>query len=346
MIVKTKAGISRRNALATAGAAGVLASGLVPGRGYAQAARTTTVNLQLGWLASGNQIGEIVAKHMGYYEEEKINLVIHPGGPTIDGVAIVASGRFEIGQVSSSPSLMHAVSKNIPVSCFAVGAQEHPFTYFSLSKKPVRTPKDLIGKKVGTQATAKILLSAMLKKNGIAEKDVEAVVIGSDMTPILTGQVDVITGWLTNTTALKPLEGQRVDLRLWDSGVQLYALPFYATQDTLQKKAEALQGFVRATARGWQYAQANMEKAVDFLVKEYPNLVKKDEMDAAPVMLKFAFTAATKSRGWGTMDMAVWSEQVKLYNELGEFGSSGPPALDKLATLSILNATAAQRPKL
>ena len=60
------------------------------------------------------------------------------------------------------------------------------------------------------------------------------------MSPLLTGQVDVVTGWLTNTTALKVLGEQRVDLRLWDTGVRLYPLPYYATNDTLSKKADAL----------------------------------------------------------------------------------------------------------
>ena len=69
------------------------------------------------------------------------------------------------------------------------------------------------------------------------------------MTPLMTGQVDVVTGWLTNTTALKVLGPDRVDMRLWDTGVQLYALPYYATAKTLQTQADVLAGFLRATAR-------------------------------------------------------------------------------------------------
>ncbi|WP_239502850.1 ABC transporter substrate-binding protein, partial [Stenotrophomonas maltophilia] len=65
-----------------------------------------------------------------------------------------------------------------------------------------------------------ILLRALLAKNKIAERDVQIVTIGSDMVPLLTGQVDVVTGWLTNTTALKVLGPERVDLRLWDAGVR------------------------------------------------------------------------------------------------------------------------------
>jgi len=335
--------IRRRSLLQGGVATGFAAAALLPAGGFAQA-KTQTVNLQLGWLAGNNQIGEVSAKNLGYYEEEKLNLVIQPGGPSIDGVAIVASGRNEIGQVSSSPSLMLAASQKIPVKCFATALQQHPYAYFSLPKKPVRTPKDLIGKKVGIQATAKILLSALLKKHDIAEKDLEIVIIGSEMTPILTGQTDVVSGWITNTTTLKPLGPDRIDLRLWDAGVRLYALPIYATKDTIDKKPDMLAGFLRATARGWEYAYKNPEKAVDFLVKEYPNLKPADELEAAKVLMGFSFNANTKANGWGAFDPAVWADQIALFDDLKQF-TAGAPKLEDVITTSILDATKNARAK-
>ncbi|MBI1779181.1 MAG: ABC transporter substrate-binding protein [Proteobacteria bacterium] len=336
--------LSRRAVLKTAGAATGLALAGMPRFVHAQA-KTATVNLQLGWLAGDNQLGEIVAKQLGYFEEEKINLAIQPGGPNIDGVAIVASGRFELGQVSSSPSLMLAASQKIPVQCFAVGAQEHPYAFFSLPAKPIRTPQDMIGKKIGIQATGKILLTALLKKQNIAEKDVEVVVIGSELTPVMTGQVDAVTGWITNTTTLRALGNNFVTMRLWDHGVKLYALPYYATQDTLQKNPGMVQGFTRAAARGWAYAYQNPEKSVELLLKEYPNLVKPDELEAVPVLNKFVFTGSTKMKGWGTFEPNVWQEQIDLYDQLKQF-SAGPPKLAEVMTTGILEATKDARPKL
>src|SRR5580698_5854771 len=242
-----------KGALTTAAAAGL--GPILSVESFAQG--KPVVNLQLGWLLSGNQIGEVCAKALGYYDAEGLDMKFQAGGPNIDGVAVVAAGRFEAGQVSSSPSLMLAASQDLPIKCFATGAQEHPYTFFSLKKKPVREPKDLIGKKVGIQATGVILLKALLAKNNIPEKEVEIVTIGADMSPMLTGQVDVVTGWLTNTTALKVLGPDRVDLRLWDAGVKLYALPYYATIDTIKTKGDLLAKFLRATGRGWAYAYAN-----------------------------------------------------------------------------------------
>lgn len=336
--------LGRRSVLkGAAGLAGLGVAAGLPRIGYTQA-KTTTVNIQLGWLAGNNQIGDIVAKKLGYFEEEGLNVQIQPGGPSIDGVAIVASGRFEIGQVSSSPSLMLAASQKIPVKCFAVGAQEHPYAFFSLPKSPIRKPQDMVGKKIGVQATGKILLLALLKRHNIPEKDVNIVITGADMTPLLTGQVDAMSGWVTNTTALSVLGPDRIDMRLWDNGVKLYALPYYATQDTLTKKADMVERFTRASSKGWAYARDNIEKSVDLMIQEYPNLVKKDEIEGTSTLMKFVFTPTTKVGGWGTFDTAVWQDQITLYTELDQF-SAGAPKLDQVVTSAILEATKATRPK-
>lgn len=303
------------------------------------------VNMQLGWIVGGNQIGEVCAKALGYYDAEGIEMRIQAGGPNVDGVAIVASGRFEVGQVSSSPSLMLAASQDVPVVCFAAGCQKHPYTFYSLKKNPVREPKDFIGKKVGIQSTGIILLRALLAQNKIPEKDVTIIPIGAEMTPLLTGQVDVVTGWETNTTALKVLGPDRVGMSLWDAGVKLYALPYYATADTLKAKSDLLAKYLRASAKGWAYAYENRDKAVALLVKEYPNLIAADEREALDVMLSFSFGPQTKAEGWGTMDSTVWQQQIDLYAALGQF-TKRTPKLSEVMTLDVLRMTADTRPRI
>ena len=327
----------RRVVTASLAAGGLAATGaLVPFSALAQAKEK--VNLQLGWITGGNQTGEVVAKRMGFYEAEGIDFAIQPGGPSIDGVAIVASGRFEVGQVSSSPSNMLAVSQDIPVKVFATGLQQHPYTFFSLKKNPIRTPQDMVGKKIGIQPTGMVLLRALLAKNKINEKDLTIVPIGNDLTPVLTGQVDAATGWQTNTSALKVFGTERVDLRLWDTGVRLYALPYYSTLDMIQKKPEVLARFLRATTRGWAYANKNRDAAVDHLIKEYPNLNGADEKLALETQLGYAFNAQTQANGWGAMDRAVWQDQITQYAELGQF-TKRVPKVDEVMTLDILAAT-------
>lgn len=295
-------------------------------------------SLQLGWLISEGQLGEAVALAKGYYADSGINLSVQPGGPSVDGVSLVASGRSQFGEVSSSPSLMLARSQGIPVKTFAVGVQEHPYAYVSLRDKPVHDPKDLIGKKVGTQATGQILLSALLAKNDIDPGDVEVVIIGADVTPLTTGQVDVWTGWLSNVTAMRPLNGEFESMRLWDAGIHLYGYPYYTTDTVLAEQSDLVEKWVEATAQGWAFAKDNLEEAAAMVVKLQPTLKAEDIAAQGEVLLKYAFNDATSENGWGTMSTDVWQTQLDTWSELKQF-KGATPKLEDITTFDVLDAT-------
>ena len=339
-------GLSRRSLLKTMGAAaGLAGTGTFVSISRGAAADMYKVSLQLGWLASNGILGEVAADKLGYFADEGLELEVVAGGPNIDGVASVASGRSNLGSISSSPSLMLARSAGIPVKCIAAGYQQHPYTYFSLKKNPVATPQDMIGKKIGTQATGRILLRALLAKNGISEDQVELVVIGSDMAPLMTGQVDAITGWKTNVNALSVLGDQRVDMTLWDAGIQLYANPYYTTDSVLAEHGDKVEAMIRAISRGWGWVHDNPEQAVDYLVERYPNMDKASELQAVPLVVGYSFNANTAANGWGTMTRENWQAQIDAYDSLEQF-PNGKPALDDVMTLDILDKTADARPKL
>ena len=334
---------NRRSFLRGATAVGGLAAthSLI-GLGAAHAADLTTVKMQLGWLASNGVLGEVVAKSKGFYAEEGIELEITPGGPNVDGVAGVAAGQSTLGQTSSSPSVMLARSAGIPIKAFAAGYQKHPFTYFSLKSSPIKTPKDMIGKTIATQPTAQILLRALLAKNDIAEDQVTVVNMGSDMNQLMTGQAQAVTGWKTNTNALKILGEDRVDMMLWDTGIQLYANVYFTTDEMLSSSPEVLTGFLQGSARGWGYAKENPEEAVDLLVAAYPNLDRDSELAAVDAVLGFSFDQTTSADGWGAMNADNWSAQVETYASLGQFKGE-VPTLDAVMTTQVLEATEAVR---
>ncbi|MES3001920.1 MAG: ABC transporter substrate-binding protein [Pseudomonadota bacterium] len=323
--------------VASAGATAALVSVSTQGQ-----ARPPRLNLQLGWEVGSTLIGEIVARRLGFYQQEGLLLDIRPGGPNLDGVAVVASEHAELGQTSSSPSLMLAVSQGIPIRCFAVGAQRHPYAFFSLERNPVRKPGDLRGKRVAMSPTGAVLLRALLAANGISAKEVRVIPSGAGMGLLLTGQADVATGWSTNTTALKALGPGVVQMSLWDAGVRLYGLPYYAATKTLRDHPREIEAFVRATARGWRYASERRDEAVDMAVRDFPQLDRADERVALDRMLQFSFGGLARAQGWGAMDPAFWQEQIDLYAGLGQFTAKKPAVADVM-TLDVLNATKGAR---
>ena len=298
----------------------------------------TEVNYQLGWLADNGVLGEVVAKTMGWYAEEGIELRIDPGGPSIDGVAQVASGKATIGQLSSSPSAMLAVSQGIPLQVFAVGTPEHPYAFFSKGDTPLDSPQDLKGLVVGVQATGVILVEALLAANDMTRDDLGGLeTVGGDITPLLTDQVDAFTGWVTNVGQLSQVP-DRNTLRLWDAGVPLYAHIYYASTDTINNSPEILEGWLRATSRGWEFAAANPEEAVRMLIDEYPDLEFDSQLAGAQILLGIKENAGVEALGgFGWFDLDVWQSQIDRWDALGQFDADAP-ALDSVVTTSILEA--------
>jgi len=308
-------------------------------------AELTPLSLQLGWLIDDGIAGEAVALSKGWYEEAGIDLEINAGGPSLDGVALVSSGASDIGQLSSSPSLMLARSQGIPVQAFAAGLQKHPYTFFSLAENAVTEPHDLIGKTVGVQATGQVLLQAVLAANDIDPSDVTVQVVGSEITPLTTGAVDVWTGWATTASIARTLgevDTDYFEMALWDAGVQLYPRVYYATESTLADKPETLATYLEVTSRGWEYAYANLDEAAAAVAELAPGL--DTEIIAEGITIAHAYEADGSGTrvNWGTMDPDVWANQLDTWESLGLFPNA-VPALDDVIDTSILDDTKSTR---
>ncbi|MGB3375206.1 MAG: ABC transporter substrate-binding protein [Microbacterium sp.] len=304
----------------------------------------TPLNMQLGWLLNSGQMGEAIALQKGYYDDIGLQFKIKQGGPSIDGIALVAAGESQIGQISSSPSLMLARSQGIPIKAFGVGVQEHPYAWISKSDNPIKTPEELIGKTVGGPATSEILFKAFLAANKVDPDKVEYVATGDTIAPLLTGQVDAFGTWLNSKSQRREIGEDFVSMPLAKFGVPLYAYIYYTTDDVLEKNPEIVEHYMEATAKGWTYVRDNIDEAAKAMLEMSPELKLDDIKDDGGALMEYIFNADTKTDGWGTMKKEVWQTQIDLWDELGQFNSA-PPKVDDVATWQILDATADVRPK-
>jgi NitT/TauT family transport system substrate-binding protein len=303
--------LSRRTFLRRASVV-TLALGGLPRR----AAAVQSASVRLGWLANAQYAGDFVALEKGWFKERGIDLRIDPGGPSIDPVTLTASGSNTIGNVASIAAMFLARSNGIPVKAFAAALQRHPFGFITLDRS-INSPKDFVGKKIGIQATARPLINAVIAKYQLPRDQVQVQVIGSDTTPLKTGQVDVITGWVIDAPQMAAVGPDAKALLLWDMGIRLYAFTYFTTDEVLQTRSDMLVDFVGASARGWDYAADHPEEAVDIVLKYAKDLKRDLELETWKRETPFLWSDKTKEQGWGWMEPQIWDDAIKAYADLG-----------------------------
>jgi NitT/TauT family transport system substrate-binding protein len=208
---------------------------------------------------------------------------------------------------------MVAASSGIPVKVIAAGYRSAPFGYFSLPKAPVRKPEDLVGKRLGTQPTARFATDALLKKYNIDPSKLKIINIGFDMTPMLSGDVDVVTGWVTNTKALSVLGPDRIDFLMRDAGITNYGNAYFTSSDAAEKHGEQIAKFLVSVSKGWEWAFKNRAEAVDLMCDAYPNLERPIEHKSIDTVMSLAFDKETAAKGWGTFEPSRIQETLDLF---------------------------------
>jgi NitT/TauT family transport system substrate-binding protein len=334
-----------RRSFVKAGVAGMAAFG--PGLQLfgATAHAAAKVVIQYDWLMSNGQIGDIVAVANGYFKDAGLEVEFSPGGPNSATVPPVVSGSAQLGQFSESPQLFAARASGVPVKILACGFRTGPYALTSLPASPIRSVADIKGKKIGIQPTARFAMDAILAKNAIDPADVTIINVGFDKGPLVRGEVDAIGGWITNTQALSVVGDDRIDLLLSELDYASYANVYFATDDAIEKDPETLAKFIGAVAKGWGWAHANKDGAVNALVAAYPEIDLGWEQKTIDLILKLSFDGDTAANGWGTFDPASLESQIALLDQIGQY-PNGRPKSEDVYTTKILELSAAERPKL
>lgn len=331
--------LSRRTLLSMAAAGGALAV-----IGPVNAKGKTEFRIQYDWLMDNGKLGDVVGIKKGFFAEEGLDVIVSPGGPNAQTVPPVLANQAQAGQMGSN-QVLAAYGEGIPVRMFATNYQNSPLIYVSTPRAPVRTPQDLIGKKVAVTPNGRWLLNLMLAINNIDESKVNFVTAGADLSPILLGQADVGVSFATNTKALEVLGDDRVIMSAKDAGIPYYTGTYFTALEDYENRKDVLARFIRAMSRGWGWAYENRKEAVDILCDAYPNLDREIEHKTVDTVMELVFNEDTKNHGWGWIDASRIQKEIELFDRGGGFKTRVPDVKGVL-TQEVLEMTADIRPKL
>ena len=247
----------------------------------AAAAATTVqaaddVKLQLQWVTQAQFAGYYVALDKGFYTAEDLNVTILPGGPDIAPPQVLAGGGAD-AMLNWMPSALAAREKGLPVVNIAQPFKSSGLMLTCWKDTGIKSPADFKGKTIGVwfYGNEYPFLSWMSQEGISTEGGDDGVTVlrqGFNVDPLLQRQADCISTMTYNEFGqvldAGVSEDELITFKYEDQGVATLEDGIYALEDNLQDPAFAdkMVRFVRASMKGWKYAEANPAEAANIVL--------------------------------------------------------------------------------
>ncbi|NJM82662.1 MAG: ABC transporter substrate-binding protein [Tabrizicola sp.] len=237
----------------------------------ATGAQAEDVTLQLKWVTQAQFAGYYVAQAKGFYEEEGLNVTILPGGPDIAPTQVIAGGGADV-VVEWMPAALAAREKGLPLVNIAQPFASSGMMLTCLADTGIKSPADFADKTLGVWffGNEYPFLSWMSQLGLATDGSAGGVTVlkqGFNVDPLLQKQAACISTmtyneyWQVIDAGITP--EQLVTFKYQDMGVATLEDGLYVLEDKLADPAfqETMVKFVRASMKGWKYAEANTDEA-------------------------------------------------------------------------------------
>ncbi len=233
------------------------------------------VVLQLKWKHQFQFAGYYAAKQQGYYKDAGFDVDIRARNPQTNPVDDVLNGVATFGISDSSIVLQRMQQK--PVVVLTAVFQHSPLVLISLKESGIKTPEDLIGKKISYQRTVDgASITAMFSATGVRQNQFTYVPFNFNDARLIEEDLDAFSVYSTNQPNF--YQSKNIDISIMDPanyGIDFYGDLIFTSQGYVENNLEKAQAFVEASLKGWEYALTHQEEIINLIINEYrPELDK------------------------------------------------------------------------
>lgn len=234
------------------------------------------VRLQLQWVTQAQFAGYYVALDKGYYDAEDLDVSILPGGPDIAPPQVLAGGGAD-AMLNWMPSALAARERGLPVVNIAQPFKSSGLMLTCWKDTGITSPADFKGKTIGVWffGNEYPFLSWMSQEGISTDGGPDGVTVlrqGFNVDPLLQRQADCISTMTYNEYGqvldAGVSEDELVTFKYENQGVATLEDGIYVLEDNLNDPAFAdkMVRFVRASMKGWKYAEANPGEAAEIVL--------------------------------------------------------------------------------
>ena len=234
------------------------------------------VTIQLKWVTQAQFAGYYVAKDKGFYDAEGLDVTIKPGGPDIAPAQVLAGGGADV-MVDWMPSALAAREKGLPLVNIAQPFKSSGMMLTCRKDMGVNSTDDLKGKTLGVwfYGNEYPFLSWMSRLGLATDGSANGVTVlkqGWGVEPLTEGQAACVSTmsyneyWVVRDAGYTPeqltvFKYQAEGASTLEDG--LYVLEKNLSDDSFKDK---MVRFVRASMKGWKYAEANPKEAASIIL--------------------------------------------------------------------------------
>jgi NitT/TauT family transport system substrate-binding protein len=225
-----------------------------------------------------------VAKQLGYFEQEGLDVTILPVNGSNEVAIQVSAGNADVGLASPADAIIGMQKgKDLEVQYFHNLYYQNIWPISVVDNSPVNSVKDLKGKKIGVLSMGSTGITfgrAYAKEAGLdPQRDVTFAPIGAGAQALTAIRQGVVDGLVFNDAALAKFSVLGLKTRILPVSEALRDLPdtsILATRANIEKKRAQLIGFARAVAKGHHFAITNPTAAVQLTWKMRPEAQPKN----------------------------------------------------------------------
>jgi NitT/TauT family transport system substrate-binding protein len=271
------------------------------------------------YQASTSILEALAAQKLGYFNDLCLDVDIQPGpGDTSQNAKLVASGKVQVTGLAEQDVIQSNLN-GLGITGLS--------SYSDAGLDVLMTPPDvsdltqLDGKTVGEKGWVPLAVQAMMEKAGVDWKSLKLVKVGYDPTILPRGQVDALTGFVSNEPMALEAAGHPV--KVWQPagfGVPSSLGSFAANPAFVKSHPTAVQDFLRAVFKAYQYCAqpGNVKRCIGF-DGEYAGPQQFDPAHEAAVWtteVKVAKDHPLPGK-WGGVDLANVRKLAGLISQYG-----------------------------
>lgn len=281
---------------------------------------TSSFPYQLSWTKDYEFAGSYIADSKGYWRDQDLTVELLAGGPSTQSLQSLAAGQAMIASDQVSNVAKMVAEEGIALKVVGALFQKNGLNILSRQNMPIRSPKDLEGKRIGVFPSNDPAWSLFLDLNGVDRATITEVPVQFDVTPLISEEVDGFQGYAGGElTTLRSHGVDPVVMLLADFGYNPVSAGYVVRAESLEDPAqrEQVSAFLRGEILGWQDVVYNnaIDEGAALTVNEYGKNLGLDlatQTESLKALIPYISTPTTDQHGllWMSDESIKSSQQV------------------------------------